>query len=247
MRVFPHIVRWLTMNPNAVIPRITLAALLCWPVLGTAQLVPAPAGADPSINERFYNPTPGEWLPRFEGESREIYARRSDIVVASGAKAGMTVADVGAGSGFMAMLFAKQVGANGKVIAAEVSKVFAAAIAERAKNEGVSNLTTVLGTQTETGLLTNSVDIVFTSDVYHHFEQVAATLGSIKRALKAGGRFIVVDFERIPGVSSENTLKHVRAGKETVIDEVLAAGFRLREEIKTLGLKTNYYLIFERL
>ena len=235
------------MNPNAVIPRITLAALLCWPVLGTAQLVPAPAGADPSINERFYNPTPGEWLPRFEGESREIYARRSDIVVASGAKAGMTVADVGAGSGFMAMLFAKQVGANGKVIAAEVSKVFAAAIAERAKNEGVSNLTTVLGTQTETGLLTNSVDIVFTSDVYHHFEQVAATLGSIKRALKAGGRFIVVDFERIPGVSSENTLKHVRAGKETVIDEVLAAGFRLREEIKTLGLKTNYYLIFERL
>ena len=224
------------MNPNAVIPRITLAALLCWPVLGTAQLVPAPAGADPSINERFYNPTPGEWLPRFEGESREIYARRSDIVVASGAKAGMTVADVGAGSGFMAMLFAKQVGANGKVIAAEVSKVFAAAIAERAKNEGVSNLTTVLGTQTETGLPSNSVDIVFTSDAYHHFEQVAATLGSIKRALKAGGRFIVVDFERIPGVSSENTLKHVRA-----------AGFRLREEVKSLGLKTNYYLIFERL
>jgi predicted methyltransferase len=83
--------------------------------------------------------------------------------------------------------------------------------------------------------------------VYHHFEQVAATLASIKRALKAGGRFIVVDFERIPGVSSESTLKHVRAGKETVIEEVLAAGFKLREEVKSLGLKTNYYLIFERL
>ena len=235
------------MIPGSVIYRIALAVVLavCWPALCAAQR--APAGADPSINERFYNPTPGEWLPRFEGESREIYARRSDIVAASGAKAGMTVADVGAGSGFMAMLFAKQVGNEGKVIAAEVSKVFAAAIAERAKNEGVQNLTAVLGTQTETGLSADSVDIVFTSDVYHHFEQVAATLASIKRALKAGGRFIVVDFERIPGVSSENTLKHVRAGKETVIEEVLAAGFRLREEVKSLGLKTNYYLIFERL
>jgi predicted methyltransferase len=56
----------------------------------------------------------------------------------------------------------------------------------------------------------------------------------------------VVDFERIPGVSSENTLKHVRAGKETVIEEVVAAGFKLREEIKSLNLKTNYYLIFDR-
>lgn len=224
-----------------------LTALLAAGTLQTSHAQPAAAGADPSINERFYNPAPGEWLPRFEGESREIYARRSDIVAASGAKAGMTVADVGAGSGFMAMLFARQVGNDGKVIAAEVSKVFVAAIADRAKNEGVKNLTTVLGTQSETGLPADSVDIVFTSDVYHHFEQVAATLGSIKRALKPGGKFIVVDFERIPGVSSENTLKHVRAGKETVIDEVRAAGFRLREEIKSLGLKTNYYLIFERL
>jgi predicted methyltransferase len=115
-----------------------------------------------------------------------------------------------------------------EVIAAEVSKVFAAAITERAKKEGVQNLSTVIGTQTDTGLPAGSVDIVFTSDVYHHFEQVAATLGSIKRALKPGGRFIVVDFERIPGVSSESTLKHMRAGKETVIEEVLAAGFKLR-------------------
>lgn len=219
-------------------------------VAGSSQLVhaqPATTGADPRINERFYDPNVGEWTTRFEGESREIYARRNEIVTATGVKAGMTVADVGAGSGFMAMLFAKHVGAGGRVIAAEISKPFAAAIAQRAKNEGVRNLITVVGTQTETGLAADSVDIVFTSDVYHHFEQVAATLASIRRALKAGGRFIVVDFQRIPGVSSQNTLDHVRAGKETVIEEVVAAGFRLREEITSLDLKTNYYLIFERL
>lgn len=224
-----------------------LAAVLATGALQPCAAQPTPAGADPRINERFYDPKPGEWMPRFEGESREIYARRSDIVAATGVKAGMTVADVGAGSGFMAMLFAKHVGPEGKVIAAEISRPFAAAIALRAKNEGVQNLSTVVGTQTETGLPADSVDIVFTSDVYHHFEQVAATLASIRRALKAGGRFIVVDFQRIPGVSSQNTLDHVRAGKETVIEEVMAAGFRLREEITLLDLKTNYYLIFERL
>ncbi len=235
------------MISRSAVQRIALAVSLtaCWPALCSAQR--APAGADPKINERFYDPKLEEWAPRFEGESREIYARRSDIVAAAGAKAGMTVADVGAGTGFMAMLFAKQVGPNGRVIAADISKPFVAAIAERAKKEGVANLTTVVGTQTETGLPADSADIVFTSDVYHHFEQVAATLASIKRALKPGGRFIVVDFERIPGVSPQNTLDHVRAGKETVIEEVLAAGFRLREEIKSLNLKTNYYLIFERL
>ena len=227
-----------------MIPRfvlIVLAALLAAP-----SYAQTPAGADPKINERFLNPGP-EWQERFEGESREIYARRNDIVATSGAKAGMTVADVGAGSGFMAMLFAKEVGPSGRVIAAEVSKVFAAAIAARAKNEGIANLSTVIGTQTETGLPADSVDIAITTDVYHHFEQVASVLGSIRRSLKTGGRFIVVDFERIPGVSSKSTLDHVRAGKETVIDEVQAAGFKLKEEVKSLGLKTNYYLIFERM
>ena len=169
------------------------ALLLAWM---PAWAQPTPAGADPKINERFLNPGL-EWQERFEGESREIYSRRNDIVALSGVKPGMTVADVGAGSGFMAMLFAKQVGPSGRVIAADISKVFAMAIAVRAKNEGLTNVSTVVGTQTETGLPANSVDIVITTDVYHHFEQVAAVLNSIRRALKAGGRFIVVDFEQI--------------------------------------------------
>jgi predicted methyltransferase len=223
---------------------LALSLAMAWSPWSLAQ--PAPAGADPGINQRFYDADANDWAARFEGESREIFARRNDIVAAARVKPGMTVADVGAGTGFMALLCAKQVGAAGRVIAVEISRPFAAAIAERAKREGVNNLSTVIGTQTDTGLPANSMDLVFTSDVYHHFEQVAPTLASIRRALKPGGRFIVIDFERIPGVSPDSTLKHVRAGKPTVIEEVVAAGFRLREEVTSLGLKTNYYLIFER-
>src|SRR6185436_3851920 len=101
---------------------------------------------------------------------------------------------------------------------------------------------TLVSTQTDTRLPPRSVDIVFTSDVYHHFEQVAPVLASIRQALKPGGRFIVLDFERIPGVSPPSRLEHVRASKETVIEEVTASGFRLREEVKTLGLQDNYFL-----
>jgi predicted methyltransferase len=76
---------------------------------------------------------------------------------------------------------------------------------------------------------------------------VAPVLASIRQSLRPGGRFIVIDFERIPGVTPKSRLDHVRAGKETVIEEITASGFRLREEVKTLGLKDNYYLVFERL
>lgn len=233
------------MNPRFALRAGVFAFAIACGLPAFAQSSPA-VGADPKINERFLNPGP-EWQERFEGESREIYARRSDIVTASGVKPGMSVADVGAGSGFLAMLFAKQVGPSGRVVAAEISKVFAAAITERAKREGITNLSAVVGTQTETGLPANSMDIVITTDVYHHFEQVAAVLNSIRRALKPGGRFIIIDFERIPGVTPQSTLDHVRAGKDTVIEEVLAAGFKLKEEVKSLNLKTNYYLIFERM
>jgi predicted methyltransferase len=71
-------------------------------------------------------------------------------------------------------------------------------------------------------------------------------LASIHRALRSGGVLVVIDYERIPGVSSSWILGHVRAGKETVIGEIEAAGFRLVEERKGL-LSENYFLRFRRL
>ena len=207
----------------------------------------AAPGADPSINKGFREEAdPAIWLGRFEGESREIYAKRAEIVEASGAGPGMTVADVGAGSGLFTMLFARRVSPGGGVVAVDISQPFLQAIAKRAAQEGVTNVTTRPGTQTDTQLNEASVDLVFTSDTYHHFEQVAPMLASIRKALKPGGRFIVLDFERVPGVTPQRTLDHVRAGKEDVIREVEGGGFRLVREITNIGLQRNYYLVFEK-
>jgi predicted methyltransferase len=203
-------------------------------------------GADPKVNQSFYKPDLQVWSTRFEGESRELYRKRAEIIAASGAKSGMTVADVGAGTGLFTMLLGKQVLPNGKVIATEISQSFAEAILQRANQEKLPNISSVISTHTETKLPENSVDLVFTADTYHHFEQVTPILNSIRKALRPGGWLIVVDFERIPGVTAKQTFDHVRAGKETVIQEITSTGFRLREEVKTLGLKDNYYLVFER-
>src|SRR5947209_6709271 len=69
----------------------------------------------PGINKAFENPDVKEFLGKFEVESREIFARRREIVTACRLKPGMAVADVGAGTGLFTRLFARAVGPAGKV------------------------------------------------------------------------------------------------------------------------------------
>ena len=71
-------------------------------------------------------------------------------------------------------------------------------------------------------------------------------MASIHRALTKDGTLVIVDFERIPGKSREWVLNHVRAGKETVTDEVVAAGFGLESEVSIDGFKENFCLRFRK-
>jgi SAM-dependent methyltransferase len=91
-----------------------------------------------------------------------------------------------------------------------------------------------------------SIDVAFVCDVYHHFEHPGATLASLRRALRPGGTLVLIDFERIPGITSEYILQHVRAGREVFRDEIVRAGFRVRDEIELDGLEDNYILRFTR-
>lgn len=201
----------------------------------------------PGINDNFKDPDLPKYLKTFEGESREIYASRKEIVAACRIKEGMTVADVGAGTGLFTRLFAREVGDKGKVVAVDIAQKFLDHIMATCKEARIANVQPVLCKADSTELAVNSVDLVFTSDTYHHFEFPQRTLASIHKALKPGGQFIVVDFHRIPGKSSAFVLGHVRAPQEVVIAEVKLAGFKLVEEIKIAGLKENYFLRFEKI
>jgi predicted methyltransferase len=233
-------------NLRARVPspfRFVTALLVALLVACTASL-PAREGADPAINRPYENPDFTQWVERFESEGREIYARRREIVAAVGLKSGMAVADVGAGTGLFTLAFAREVGPQGRVYAVDISRTFVDNILRRAREQGLENVVGVVNSQDDTRLAPASVDAAFLCDTYHHFEQPRAMLQSMHRALRPGGVLVVIDFERIEGVSSSWVMGHVRAGREAVIREVEAEGFRLVGQPSLL--KENFFLRFER-
>lgn len=222
----------------------------------TSPAVPAPAGAtdeaarsvNPGINKGFLDPqlNIGEWVNRFEVESREVFTARVQILKALKLKEGDTVADIGAGTGLFMVAMSKAVGSSGKVYAVDISEAFVKHLIHRKAELELGNVEPVLCGDDDVNLPPASVDVAFVCDTYHHFEFPAPTLQSILRALKPGGRLVVVDFERIPGTSSEWTLNHVRAGKDTFAAEIESSGFGERRELEVPGLHENYCLEFVR-
>lgn len=222
---------------------LSLVAAAC----ASCHAVPGEQSVKPGINTNFLDPAldVDKFVQRFETESREVFAKRTGIARAVGLEAGMSVADVGAGTGLFVDFFARDVTESGRVYAVELSPKFAANLRERAERRKQPMVEVVQCTARDVSLPEASVDVVFTCDTYHHFEFPAATLASIHRALKPGGALVIVDFERIPGKTRPWLLDHVRCGKEQVVREVTGAGFRLEEEV-ALGFEENYFLRFRR-
>ena len=201
------------------------------------------ASVAPTINQNFKSADLDVegWATRFTGESREAFNARMEVLKAIGLKPGDTVADVGAGTGIYTRLFAQAVGPGGKVYATDIAPKFLAYIAQNAAKDGLKNVQTVQGGDRRTNLPAGSVDVVFHSDVYHHFEFPAAMNADIRRALKPNGRLFVLELEKIGGQSS-----HVRAPRDVVIAEIQKSGFQLVEQVNVPGLRENYLLEFRK-
>jgi predicted methyltransferase len=198
----------------------------------------------PGINKPFENPDVQEYVGKFEVESREVFVKRKDIVAACKIKPGMAMADIGAGTGLFTRQFAKEVGDKGKVYAVDIAANFIEHINKTNKEQGIKNVTGVVCKPDSVELPEKSIDLAFLCDTYHHFEFPFKTLASIHKGLRPGGRMVVVDFKRVPGVTSEWVMNHVRAGQEVVTKEILSAGFKVVDEPRFLG--ENYCLVFQK-
>lgn len=219
-------------------------AAACLALLVATPVAAQDASVSPGINRNYESPDVDRLQETLEGERRAIYRYRHAIVAALGLEPGTAVADVGAGTGFITRLMAQEVGADGRVYAMDIARELLDHIETTAGADRLTNVTTVLGDQHTTNLPAASVDLALVCDVYHHFEFPHDSLASIHQALREDGRLVIVDFERIEGVSAEFQLSHVRAGKGTVSDEVKNAGFDLVAEIPLIP--GQYYLVFQK-
>ncbi len=222
---------------------------------------PAPPAAAPAATPATASPradVPDDindgWIARegeaaartLERDGREVYAARAAIMAAIGVESGQAVADVGSGSGLFTRLFSDAVGPTGTVYAVDIGEKMLAYIAEKAKETGRTNIKTVLGTAYSTRLPPASVDLVFISDTYHHFEYPQDMMRSIRRALRPDGRVVLIDFIRIEGTSPSWILGHVRAGQEVFEREIQNEGFSKTQTVELDQLVENYFVVFKK-
>jgi SAM-dependent methyltransferase len=202
----------------------------------------------PGVNERFLaeDLDVEEYVEVFEGESREVFVQRERIVEALAVSSGMTVADIGAGTGLFLPDFDREVGSEGRVYAVEIAPKFLEHLRERIEREGLTQIEVVEGLEDSVELSAASVDLAFVCDTYHHFEYPQATLASLYTAIRPGGSLVILDYERIPGESEDWALEHMRAGKEVFRREIESAGFQFEREVTVEGLEANYVLRFRR-
>jgi ubiquinone/menaquinone biosynthesis C-methylase UbiE len=213
------------------------------PSTGAAVAEPS---VKPGINTEYLKPNlnVSNWVERFEKEGREIYDHRRQIIAAAKIRPGSVVADIGSGTGLFTPMLSAATGPRGKVYAVDIVPSFLKLIEERSSQAGLRNVQTVLCTERSVELPPSSIDSAFICDVYHHFEYPRQSLASLHRALRRHGEVFLIDFKRVPGVSSDWILSHVRAGQDLVTAEFEAAGFEKIEEIDLL--KDNYTLRFRK-
>lgn len=146
-------------------------------------------------------------------------------------KPGMSVADIGAGAGIMLPYLSKAVGASDRVYAEEIFDDYLARTKAYAQKQGLNNVAFVLGTEHDPRLPAACCDVAIAVHVYHHFNYPADMLAGLRRALKPGGRFVVIDYYKRVGAmgSGSMALEHIRLDFDDVAKEIEANGFKLVE------------------
>ena len=131
------------------------------------------------------------WLDRPE---RELEENPELAIRLMRIERGSTVADVGAGSGYFTVRLAKAVGTMGKVYAVDIQSGMLELLKRAVARERFTNVVPVLAAEDDPRLPEQSLDLVLMGDVYHELSSPQVTLAHLRRALKPGGRLVLLEY-----------------------------------------------------
>src|SRR4051812_48244903 len=149
------------------------------------------------ISGRRYAPVMGyqgaPWLERGEREEEEAPDAALDALKIP---KGASVADIGAGSGYITVRLAARVGASGRVFANDVQPQMLNILSRRLNSSRITNVTLIEGTIDDPKLPPGSVDLALMVDVYHELSQPQSILRHLRESLKAGGRLVLLEYRK---------------------------------------------------
>jgi len=218
---------------------MTRATLLALTVFSLTRGVAAQTAATPQEMGHRHG-DPAAYIASLENPARDAYQKPQEVVTALALREGEVIADIGAGSGYFAVRFARAVGPRGRVYAVDISPDMIRYLNRRIRDEELSNVTTVLSDPDDPLLRDGSVDRFVIVNTWHHIEDQPKYLSLMKRMLRPGGQVVHIDFQKreLP-VGPPLSMKIAR---EDLVRQMEAAGFSLAAEHDFLPYQ--YFLVF---
>lgn len=177
----------------------------------------------------------------YEGFRRDRWQQPQRVIEALGIRPGQQIVDLGAGGGYFTFRLAAATGTSGKVYAVDIDPDMIAYLQQRAVSDGVRNVEVIEATPDDPHLPERAVDLIFTSNTYHHISERTAYFAHAKCSLKPDGRVAIIDSKRVG-------LFHRLFGHWTastrIRSEMEAAGYRLEREYDFLP--SQNFLVFSR-
>jgi len=216
----------------------TLAAV----VVATIAILAQAPGVHPVSGRRYAGVMSYEGAAWLDREERDVEEEPDRALDAIRIQKGSTVADVGAGSGYMTVRMARRVGPEGRVYATDLQPQMLAMLRERLQKERIANVTPVQGAIDDPRLPPETLDLILMVDVYHELSEPQKMLRGLRAALKPGGRLVLLEYKK-EDPSIPIRLEHKMTVAEAKL-EVEAEGFKLAR-VGT-ELPRQHILVFEK-
>ncbi|HVT42899.1 MAG TPA: methyltransferase domain-containing protein [Thermoanaerobaculia bacterium] len=191
------------------------------------------------MNERTFPP---ERAHKLDDPARSRWLPPEDVVEKLELTPGMTVADIGAGTGYFSIPIARKI-EPGRVHAVDLQGQMLETLREKLSTDAITNVVVTEGSASATNLDAELCDLVFLANVWHELNDHAAVLDEARRILRSEGRLVILDWRKSidppPGPPTEH-----RVSMTETVDMLKAKAWRV-ERVTLVG-KYSYLILASR-